>query len=66
MDYKITGISEPQLDKNGNNHVRLYTPSSWIINDEGKKIYDEGKTIFCYDEEMFDKFELNETITVNQ
>ena len=64
MNYEITGISEPQLDKNGNNHIRLHTPSKWTVSENGQKTFDEGKTIFCYEEEMFDTFEIGETITV--
>tara|TARA_R110002050_G_scaffold228537_2_gene364169 strand:+ start:900 stop:1094 length:195 start_codon:yes stop_codon:yes gene_type:complete len=63
MNYEITGISEPQLDKNGRNHVRIYTPSSWTLDINDNPTV-EDKTIFCYDEEMFDKLQIGKTITV--
>ena len=64
MNYEITGLSEPQPDKNGNNHVRIYTPSKWSTDDEGTIIYEEGKTIFCYNESFFSKLEIGKTITL--
>tara|TARA_B110000902_G_C14033556_1_gene485043 strand:- start:566 stop:760 length:195 start_codon:yes stop_codon:yes gene_type:complete len=63
MNYEITGLSEPQPDKHGNIHVRVYTPSLWSTNDEGNIIYEEGKTIFCYDESFFPNLEIGKTIT---
>jgi len=66
MNYEITGISEPQLDKNGNNHIRLHTPSKWTVSENGQKTFEEGRTIFVYENEdvNFDDFEVGETITV--
>jgi hypothetical protein len=66
MEFTITGISEPQLDKNGNNHIRLYSQDIWTTDENGKKSVTSGKTLFIYNEEQFDDFEINETITVNQ
>lgn len=66
MEFQIKGISEPQLDKNGNNHIRLYSQDIWTTDENGSKSLEKGQTIFVYDEEMFDEFEINETITVNQ
>ena len=66
MNFVIKGISEPQPDKNGNLHIRLYSQDIWTVDDDGKKTLTKGKTEFIYEEDMFNDFEINETITVNQ
>ena len=63
MNYEITGLSEPQTDKNGDLHVRIYTPPIWTLDDDNNPTVEE-KTIFCYKEEIFDTLEIGKTITV--
>ena len=63
MNYEITGLSEPQPDKNGNLHVRIYTPSTWTSDEQGN-VSVEDKTIFCYQESIFDTLQIGKTITV--
>ena len=46
MEFTITGISEPQLDKNGNNHIRLYSQDIWNTDENGSKSLEKGQTIF--------------------
>tara|TARA_R100000808_G_C2070685_1_gene98339 strand:+ start:245 stop:436 length:192 start_codon:yes stop_codon:yes gene_type:complete len=62
MEYTIEGLSEPQSDKNGEVHVRIYTPTQWSMVD-GNPVMD-SKTIFCYDETMFDQLKVGQTVTV--
>ena len=64
MEFIINGISEPQLDKNGNNHIRLYSSDTWTTDDNGNITLTKGETEFCYDEDKFDLFEIGKTITV--
>ena len=63
MNYEIKGLSEPQLDKNGDLHVRIYTPSIWTFDDDENPTVEE-KTIFCYQEDKFDKLQIGKTVTV--
>ena len=64
MNFVITGISEPQLDKNGNNHIRLYSEDEWTMSDNGTVTLTKGETEFCYKEEMFDSFQIGQTINI--
>jgi len=64
MNFVITGISEPQLDKHGKNHIRLYSEDEWTVSENGIVTLIEGETKFCYKEEMFDSFQIGDTIIV--
>ena len=64
MNFVITGISEPQLDKHGKNHIRLYSKDEWTVSENGTITLTKGETEFCYEEDKFDLFEIGQTIIV--
>ena len=63
MNYEITGLSEPKLDVNNRMLVRVFTPDTWSTTEDGNIRFEEGKTIFCYDESFFPHLEIGKTIT---
>ena len=64
MNYEITGLSEPKLDVNNRMLVRIFTPDTWSTTDTGVKV-EQGVTIFCYQQDIFDTLKVGDTITVN-